>query len=139
MSLRTNAPVRGRMALFNLTADITLTPEDTGTTFLLDVIGEDIIIPTPVGNRGVWYRFVCDAKIGTSNWTITSGGTNLMHCQIASGAAAEADTITAGTGVDAITFVSTVADEGDHVYLYSTGVFWMVTGSCHLTAGITIA
>ncbi len=137
MSLKTNAPQRGRIKIRALSANITLTPEDTGTTFLLDAVGEDIIIPTPVGNRGVHYRFVMNAKCITSNWTITSGGTDLIHGQIASGAGDDVDTITAGTGIELISFINTAADEGDHVNIFSTGVFWMATGACHLVENIT--
>lgn len=139
MSLKTNAPYRGRIMLKAITADITLVPEDTGITFMLDAVGEAITIPTPVGNRGVHYRFVCVADIITSAWVITAGGTNLIHCQFASGAGDDVDVISAGTGKDAISIIHTVALEGDFVEMYSTGTFWMATGHTVVAEGITVA
>lgn len=139
MSIKTNSPIVGRLALYNLSADITLTSADTGKVFLLDATGEAIIVPSAaLDNKGVWYRFVCNAKISSSNWTITSGSGD-MHITIRSGGAAEGNTLTSGSADTAVTFVSGAADEGDFIEMYSTGSVWMVTGACHATANITAA
>lgn len=140
VGFKTNGPIAGRVSLVNLTADTTLTVEDTGKIFLLDAVGEALIIPAAnAASRGVWYRFVMNAKCVTSNWTITSAGSSDMHINIDSGGGAEANTITAGAGDDAVTFVLNNADEGDMIEMYSTGTFWMVTGNAHATANITAA
>ncbi len=141
LNQKTNGIVRGRLALEDITADRTLTAEDTGKTFLMDTIGEAITIPAAaLGNRGVHYTFICAVKTdNTTNWTITSAGSSDIHLQIGSGGVAEADTITAGSGDDAITFVKNLSDEGDYVKMFSTGTFWMVEGQAHATANITAA
>ncbi len=140
-NLFTNGPIAGRLALEDITADRTLTAEDTGKVFLMDTIGEAIIIPAAATtNRGVHYTFICAVKVdNTTDWTITSAGSSDIHLQIGSGGVAEADTITAGSADDAITFVKNLADEGDFIKMFSTGTFWMVEGQCHATANITAA
>jgi len=138
--LKSLGPISGRYNLTDISADITLTAEDTGKVFLLDAIGEAIIIPAAAtANRGVHYTFIMNAKCVTSDWTITSAGTSDIHLQISSGGGAEADTITAGSGDDAITFELNNADEGDRVHIFSTGTFWMAEGTAHATANITAA
>lgn len=141
LNLKTTGRIRGRLALEDITADRTLTAEDTGKTFLMDTIGEAIIIPAAaLGNRGVWYKFVCAVKTdNTTPWTVTSAGSSDLHIQISSGGTGEGDTITAGSADDAVTFVKNLADEGDHITVFSTGTFWMVTGTAHATANITAA
>jgi len=139
MGLKTNGPIAGRLALQNLSADITLTAEDTGKVFLLDAIGEAITVPAAaLGNRGVHYTFIMNAKNVTSDWTVTSGAAD-VHLQVGSGGAAEADTITAGSADTAVTFELDNADEGDYIKMFSTGTFWMVQGTAHATANITAA
>ena len=141
LNLNTTGPIRGRLTLEDITADRTLVAEDTGKIFLMDTIGEAIIIPAAAAAmKGVNYTFVCGVKVdNTSNWTITSAGSSDIHLQIGSGGTAEADTITAGGGDDAITFVKNLSDEGDYVKMVCTGTKWLVEGQCHATANITTA
>ncbi len=138
MSIKTNSPLAGRLALFNLSAAYTVTPEDSGKVFLLDAAGALISLPAAaLGNRGCHYKFIVDIKV-TSDWTITSASGD-VHLQIGSGGVAEGDTITAGSADTAITFVKNLADEGDFVRIFSTGTKWLVEGQAHATANITAA
>lgn len=139
-NLKTNGPISGRLALEDISDDITLTAEDTGKVYLMDTIGEAVTIPAAVAaNRGVHYTFVQAVKCdNTTPWTITSGAADI-HLQIGSGGAAETDTITAGAADTAITFVKNLADEGDFIKIFSTGTFWMVEGQAHATVNITAA
>ncbi len=140
MSLKTIAPTRGRIECRSVSAAFTLTPEDTGVTFLLATTGKAITLPAAdLKNRGVWYRFVCAADIATSAWVITSQGTNDIHVHIASGAGDDVDVISAGTGKDALSIIHTVALEGDTVEMFSTGTFWMATGHTVVVEGVTMA
>ena len=59
-----------------------------------------------------------------------------MHGQIGNGGSGEADTISAGTGQDSYTITHTVADEGDFVRIFSTGLYWIVEGQAHAAANI---
>ena len=138
LNLKSNGVMRGRLCLQDLSADITLTNEDSGKVFLLDAVGEDIIIPAPsLDNLGVHYTFIINTKVeNTTNWTITSGGTDKMFGQIGSGGTGEADTIAAGTGQDSLDFVKNLADEGDFIKMFSTGTKWLYEGQAHATANI---
>ena len=136
MSLFTNSPLAGRYALFHVTADVTLVPEDTGKVYLLDAGGGTITIPAAAAaNRGVHYKFIVDTKV-TTDWSITSGAADL-HIHIGSGGGAEADTLTSGSADTTVVFQNDVADEGDFIEMFSTGSVWMVQGQAHATANIT--
>ena len=138
MSLKTIGPVRGRIDVQALSTARTMVAEDTGTTFVLAAAGKAVIIPAAdLKNRGVWYRFVCGADVTGAVWSFTSAGTSDMHVHISSGAGDDVDVITTGTKVDLVQFVHTVALEGDMVEMYSTGVFWMVTGHTVVVEGVT--
>ena len=140
MTLKTLAPVRGRIELRAITADVTLVAEDTGITFMLDAVGEDIIIPAAaLGNRGVWYRFVTIADTITTPWTITSAGTNDIHCQMSSGAGDDVDVISAGTGKDKLSIVHSVSLEGDQIDIFCTGTWWLAVGHCQTVESVTMA
>lgn len=141
MSIKTNSPLAGRLALFDLVTNTayTVTAEDSGKVFILGAIGAAITLPSPtLSNKGCWFRFVCGVKCVTTNWVITSQAAD-MHITIRSGGSAENNTLTSGDPDTAITFVNSAADEGDFVEMYSTGSVWMVTGACHATANITAA
>ena len=48
-----------------LTADTTLSVDDSGKTIFLDAVGEAITLPAPIA--GVNYKFVCSATTATSD------------------------------------------------------------------------
>ena len=136
MGFATNSPIATRLAIYDLSAAITLTNEDTGKVFLLDAAGATITIPAAhADNRGVWYRFVVNVKV-TTDWLVTSGAADI-HVHISSGGAAEGDTLSAGSADTTIVFQNDVADEGDWAEYVSDGVNWYVTGDAHATANIT--
>ncbi|MEK0326183.1 MAG: hypothetical protein QQN63_10825, partial [Nitrosopumilus sp.] len=80
MGYKTTGNIQGRMNTKNLTEDTTITIEDSGTVFFLDAVGEAIIIPAANTAKGVYYYFIVTAPVTSTDWTITSAGTNDIHC-----------------------------------------------------------
>jgi hypothetical protein len=112
-----------------LTADTTLTANDSGKLFLLDAVGEAITLPAVTA--GVEFEFLCTADIITSAWTITAAS------KVISGSAQVAGAVVAAALEDVITFTHTVALIGDWVTIKSDGSAWYVEGSAVASTGIT--
>ena len=136
MGLKTHGPISGRMATQKLSADITLTVEDSGKVFFLDTPGEAIIIPAANTAKGVHYHFIIDTTVASTSCTITSAGTNDLHVLAYGGGASEAAAGSAGTSVDVFTF-TTSAEEGDFAWVISDGTKWHMQGGSIETAGLT--
>ena len=135
--LKTLGNIQGRANTRVLTADETLTIEQSGTIFFLDTPGEALIIPAASTAKGVWYKFIVNVDaVATSDWTITSAGTSDIHCVAMGGGGAEAAAGTAGTSVDVVT-LTTSAKGGDWIYIVSDGTKWFATGQSIATAGLT--
>ena len=115
----------------SLTADTTLTPADSGKTFLLDAVGEAITLPAVASSTGVQYKFICDTTTATSNWTIVAA-TNVIQ-----GSAQVAGAVVAASDENTITLVVAKFLPGDWVTLESDGTNWYVEGSVVTTAGLT--
>ncbi len=131
-SLGNNVPAEGQgfLALQEvLTADTTLTVEDSGKTFLLDSVGEAITLPTVTA--GVKYKFVCQATTATSDWTITAA-TSVIY-----GSAQVAGAVIAASAENTITLVVAKFLPGDWITLESDGTNWYVEGSVVTTVGCT--
>jgi len=113
----------------SLTADYTVTAADSGVTFLLDAVGEDITLPAVA--EGLNYKFLCTADVITSAWTITA------PAKVISGSAQVAGAVVAAALEDVITIVHTKALIGDWVYIVSDGTAWYVEGSAVTAAAVT--
>lgn len=112
-----------------LTADTTLTIEDSGKTFLLDAIGEVITLPTPLS--GLKYKFVCQVTTVTSNWTIVSA-TDVIY-----GSAQVAGGVIPASAENTVNLVIAKFLPGDWIALESDGTNWYVEGSVVTTVGAT--
>ena len=113
----------------SLSADTTLTPADSGKTFLLDAVGEAITLPAVT--EGVQYKFICDTTTATTDWTITAA-TAVIY-----GSAQVAGAVVAASAESVITLVVAKFLPGDWVTLESDGTNWYVEGSVVTTAGLT--
>ena len=136
MGIKTTGPIQGRKNVRILTADTTLTIEDSGTVFFLDATGENIIIPAASTAKGVYYEFVVNATVATSSWSIDSAGTNDLHINAFTGADGAAAASSAGTSVDGYNHVHTSAVAGDCSYMISDGTKWHAIGFSSLVASI---
>ena len=127
-------PAEGAGDLSNgetLTADATLTVEDSGKTFLLDAIGEDLILPAVAA--GLNYKFICQVTTVTTNWTITAA------TAVIQGSATVAGGVIAASNEDTITLVIAKFLPGDWITLESDGTNWYVAGQVVTALGITFA
>jgi len=112
-----------------LTADATLTLEDSGKTFLLDAVGEAITLPAVAD--GLKYKFLCTATTATSDWVITAA-TSVIY-----GSAQVAGALVAASAENTITLVIAKFLPGDWVTLESDGTNWYVEGSVVTALGVT--
>lgn len=113
----------------SLSTDTTLTPADSGKTFLLDATGEAITLPAVT--EGVQYKFICDTTTATSNWTIVAA-TNVIY-----GSAQVAGAVVPASAENTITLVVAKFLPGDWVTLESDGTNWYVEASVVTSAGCT--
>ena len=127
---RTPALEGGFLAkLKTLTADTTLTTEDSGTTFLLDAVGE--VITLPAVKAGLSYKFVCSVVTATTDWTIVAA------TDVIQGSAQVAGAVIPAANEGLITLVVAKFLPGDWVSLVSDGTNWYVEGSVVTTVGLT--
>jgi len=126
-----NPVERARVNYQSLSADTTLTAADSGKTFLLDAVGEDITLPAVATSNGVKYRFLCDTTTATTDWTITAA------TAVIQGSAQVAGAIIAASNESLITLVVAKFLPGDWVTLESDGTNWYAEGSVVTTIGLT--
>lgn len=112
-----------------LTADTTLTVEDSGKTFLLDAIGEVITLPAVA--VGLHYKFKCIAATATSNWTIVSA------TDVIEGYASVNYATIVAANENTISLVAAAAIVGDEVELICDGTSWHVSGHGSAAGSIT--
>ena len=125
-------PAEGAGDLSNgetLTADATLTVEDSGKTFLLDAIGEDLVLPAVAA--GLNYKFICQVTTVTTDWTITAA------TAVIQGSATVAGAVVAASDETVITLVVAKFLPGDWITLESDGTNWYVAGQVVTALGIT--
>lgn len=113
-----------------LTADTTLTVADSGKLYLLDAIGEEILLPTELV-AGVEFEFMLIAATATSNWTIVSG------TDVIEGYAAVNYATILASNENTISFVATKGIAGDTVKVVCDGTSWHATGVASVAATIT--
>lgn len=124
-----NDQIRAFKSYQALSADTTLTPADSGKTFLLDAVGEAITLPAPT--EGVNFKFLCDTTTATTDWTIVAS-TDVIY-----GSAQVAGAVVAASAENTITLVVAKFLPGDWVTLESDGTNWYVEASVVTTAGCT--
>lgn len=117
----------------NLTADTTLTPADSGETFYLDAIGEDILLPAVGVSAGVEYDFIVSTAVATSSWTVAATTACIY------GSVIEAGLVQLASAETTITIVFTKAIPGDTFSLKCDGVKWYVKGFFGVAASFTTA
>lgn len=125
-------PIESRGSLTNneeLTADTTLTAEDSGKVFLLDAIGEAITLPAPVD--GLNYKFICQVTTVTTNWTVVATGA------IVQGSVTVAGAVIAAANETTTTLVIAKFLPGDWITLESDGTNWYVAGQVVTALGCT--
>lgn len=113
-----------------ITADKTLTVEDSGKSFILDAIGEDIILPAV--QDGLNYRFTCQVVTVTSDWTITA------PTAVIQGSVTVDNVMIPAANESLITLVVALFLPGDYIALKCDGTNWYVSGEVLTAAGATL-
>ena len=131
-----------RKKIEDLIAAKTVTVADCGTIFTLNSATEfATTLPTVAdAGKGWWCEFWVKAAPSGANYTVvTNGSENVIEGNVlATAAGRPADTATAGTSGDTITFVGSQAVVGDHVRLVCDGTNFWVTGFASGSAAITL-
>lgn len=125
-------PAQGGGDLANvevLSADKTFTVEDSGKTFALDAIGEDLILPAV--SKGLRYKFICETTTVTTDWTVTA------ETAVIQGQVTVAGALIAASDESLITLVVAKFLPGDWFTLESDGTNWYVAGQVVTALGIT--
>lgn len=112
-----------------VTADKTLTVEDSGKTFYLDAIGEDITLPAV--RDGLNYKFICETTTVTTDWTVTAA------TAVVQGSVTVAGVVIPAAAESLITLVIAKFLPGDWFTLESDGTNWYVAGQVVTALGIT--
>jgi len=112
-----------------ITADKTMTVEESGRTFMLDAVGEAITLPAV--KSGLCYKFVCSVVTATTDWTITAA------TAVIQGSAQVAGAVIPAANESLITLVIAKFLPGDWISLVSDGTNWYVEGSVVTTVGVT--
>ena len=115
----------------SLTADTTLTVNESHKSILLDAIGEVITLPGVATSTGFRYKFICTVTAVTTDWTIVAA-TNVIF-----GSAEVAGAIVAASAENTITLVVAKFLPGDWVELECDGTNWYVSGEVVTAAGCT--
>jgi len=132
-----NRKTTQKKATQSLTAAATLTENDSGKTFFLNLAtGFTVTLPAPTD--GVEYEFVVGTAPTTAyiinNASGTSGNNVVGHVLSSSGGAED----TEPTNGDSVSFVASTAVLGDRVHVISDGTYWYVRASCAAAGGIVI-
>tara|TARA_Y100000310_G_scaffold289742_1_gene316365 strand:- start:318 stop:752 length:435 start_codon:yes stop_codon:yes gene_type:complete len=119
-----------------LTAAKTLTAQDTGTVYVINVAGAKVFtLPEPSAN--LWFKFVIGATEPTTTHTVvTNGSSNIIEGQIGTSEDAAGSVSTAADS-DTISFVANKAIHGDWVSLWCDGTNWYIDGMCKVQDGMT--
>ena len=128
-----NDTQRSFMDTVALTADTTLTPADSGKTFFLDAIGEDILLPAVGVSAGVKYKFIVTAAVATTSWTVAATTAKIY------GSVTEAGLVQLSSAETTLTIVFTKAIPGDWITLESDGTNWYLAGQFSVASSFTTA
>ena len=108
----------------SVTADTTLTAEDSGKVILMGQNGVDITLPA--AEAGMTFTIIQVEDYATAVCTVVAVGSNFMRGSVA-GVSSDANQLCGASDTTA-TFGSGTLD-GDQITLVSDGTLWFVTGT----------
>lgn len=123
-----------------ITADVTLTKLDSGTTYFLGTNSGAVAITLPSVENGLNFKFIVENDTPVNAITIAAGSA-IIFGNIAE---AEVDTGDDGPGSSAATGVSnviigTAANTGDWIEFLSDGTNWYICGLTQLDGSVTVS
>ena len=117
-----------------ITAATTLTPADTGKTILLPAVGKAITLPAVGDSAGVQFKFIVQAAVITTSWTIAATTAKIY------GQVVEAGLVQLASAETTMTLVKTSkATFGDWLTLECDGTNWYVGGQFSVAGSFTTA
>ena len=128
----------GVIATKTVTADATLSADDSGKVILMGPTGVDITLPSC--SEGLNFEVILTSDNSTTACTIVQAGTGddfFGHVFTSEHEAAGTDGDTGASANTKITF-ATSAMKGDRVSLFSDGSSWFVKAFCTNVADITL-
>lgn len=126
-----NGELLARADVSTIAAATSLTPADSGKTFILSAAaGAEIGLPALLA--GVQLKFIVGSAFATTNWTLVSS-TNVIQ-----GNVVVAGAHVAGSDENTVSFVATAESIGDYVELVCDGTNWYVSGSGVTSGSITL-
>lgn len=126
-----NDAVLARADVSTIDAAATLTPANSGATYILSAAaGAAIALPTDL-ESGVQFRFVVGSAFATTDWTIVSATDVIQGNVLVAGAHV------AGSDENTISFVASAESIGDYVDVFCDGTNWYASGSGVTSGSIT--
>jgi hypothetical protein len=123
----------------NVSAAYTGLPSDSGKTFMINqAAAYAITLPAPADAQEGWHADFILGTVAANAVTITCVGTDLFHGIGLDGEDGAAQTVTEGTGIDVITFISG-ATKGDRCHITCDGTSYYVLSVAADKAHITYA
>ena len=126
-----NDVVRERPSVSTIAAATTLTPADSGNTYILSAAAGAAITLPAVGVSGINYKFIVGSAFATTDWTIVSS------TDVTEGNVLVAGAHVAGSNENTVSFVASAESVGDYVEYITDGTSWFVSGSGVTTGSIT--
>lgn len=126
-----NDELLARADVTTISAATTLTPADSGKTFVLSAAaGAAVNLPSLLA--GVQLKFIVGAAFATTDWTLVSATSVIQGNVLVAGAHV------AGANENTVSFVATADSVGDYVELVCDGTNWFVSGSGVTSGSITL-
>ena len=135
-----SGPIRlGSGSIETLAAAKTLTSDDNGKTFLLNLAG-GFTVTLPAHSAGLRFKFFAKTQPTTAYIVAaaTADADTIVGSFSSSDLDAVADVDGETAGGDQINFVASTAVVGDWVELVSDGTNWYTSGHCTAVGGLTI-
>lgn len=125
-----NQAQRHENLVVEVTADVTLTPEDSGTTYL---VGTDALTVTlPPTKKGVRYKFINSGADGNNIITVSPNASDAIFGTVQNAAQ---DNVSGGTDDKDIINTKATANKGDYIILEGDGADgWYIVGGVGIWA-----
>lgn len=128
----------GSSSVETLTAADTLTAEDNGKVFFLNLAGGfTVTLPAVASSAGYRVKFVVITAPTTAYIVASAEGDNIFGGFDTSADGTAVDSEVTG-GADQVNFVASTAVIGDYLELVSDGTSWYAGGHCNVAAGMTL-
>ena len=128
----------GSGSVQTLAAAKTLTGDDNGKTFFLNLAGGFTVTLPAVSNAGFRVKFIVKTAPTTAYIVASAAGDDILGgFDTGEDAAGSVDSEVSG-GADQVNFVANTSVIGDYAEFVSDGTNWYVGGHCNVQDGMTL-